>query len=465
MKYQMRKMCGVVSMLFVVLFYAIRARAAEQDVVGIVMAYDASDEYITGGAAVAMKMGDDLIYIFSADTIVSDNASYYVFVGEKQNYRVTYSGTSTETESALFKLTENASDAKFLDYESAYKGEEVTLHYVSKDGNLTERTLPITITGCEELEKRYIFDYSSSQEAVNEFKEAGFYLPAAVIDEYGSLVAMVMPSGDMVSYYVEMSRFSEGSGEDSGEIKGREDDPIPTAAPTEAPTPVPTPMPTPVPTPIPTPVPTPVPTPIPTPVPTPVPMTAPAPEPGGFPWGIVGGIIVLAGVAAGVSVFLFRTKKQKTDASQGDSNDERKEAGKSEITPIQPIEPTAPVEVLSDPVSPPIPEEKPKSVKLYLCCEGGAMDGRRYQITEDILLIGRDTSCNICYPTDTKGVSRKHCQIFWKNGVLMIMDLGSTSGTFIRGKGQIPANVPTAVKAGDIFYLGEKNNAFIIRME
>lgn len=92
------------------------------------------------------------------------------------------------------------------------------------------------------------------------------------------------------------------------------------------------------------------------------------------------------------------------------------------------------------------------------------MDGKRFPITQNILLIGRDPACNICYPADTKGVSRRHCQVFWKSGVLMIMDLGSTAGTFIRGKGQIAANVPTAVKAGDTFYLGEKKNAFVIRM-
>jgi len=148
------------------------------------------------------------------------------------------------------------------------------------------------------------------------------------------------------------------------------------------------------------------------------------------------------------------------------------------VAPTSPVSPTGPAEpevppymeglgpVVPERIEPVVidPQPQPKSSVLYLCCEGGALDGRRYPMSGTSLLIGRDPSCNICYPADTKGVSRRHCQIFWKNGVLHIMDLGSTSGTFIRGKGQIAANAPVPVNAGDTFYLGEKRNAFVIRM-
>lgn len=180
---------------------------------------------------------------------------------------------------------------------------------------------------------------------------------------------------------------------------------------------------------------------------------APAPAPkSGLPVDTIVGVAAVGAVAA-VAAVLFR----------------KKAGAKGSVPPAQPIAPTQPM----DPVPPTVPdiperiepvEIKAKSSVLYLCCEGGVLDGRRYPVGAATLLIGRDPSCNICYPADTRGVSRRHCQIFWRNGVLHIMDLGSTSGTFIRGKGQIMANAPVAVNAGDTFYLGEKRNAFVIRM-
>jgi len=170
----------------------------------------------------------------------------------------------------------------------------------------------------------------------------------------------------------------------------------------------------------------------------------------------IAAVVVAAGVLA--AVLLSRRKNSSGSAP----------APAQPIIPTQPavpIQPTAPVGT-PERIEPVViePQPKPGSSVLYLCCEGGPLDGRRYPVGTATMLIGRDPSCNICYPADTKGVSRRHCEIFWKNGVLNIMDLGSTSGTFIRGKGQITANVPVAVNAGDTFYLGEKRNAFVIRM-
>lgn len=195
--------------------------------------------------------------------------------------------------------------------------------------------------------------------------------------------------------------------------------------------------------------------------PTPAPTTGPGPGPNPpLSTETIAAIVISVILVVGGIVIFFK----------------KRNSGGSNIPvqpPVQPIAPTEPME----PIRPaqPVPDSperiepveikpQPKSSALYLCCEGGVMDGRRYPVGTTTILIGRDPSCNIRYPADTKGVSRRHCEIFWKNGVLNIMDLGSTSGTFIRGKGQITANAPVAVNAGDTFYLGEKRNAFVIRM-
>ena len=46
---------------------------------------------------------------------------------------------------------------------------------------------------------------------------------------------------------------------------------------------------------------------------------------------------------------------------------------------------------------------------------------------------------------------------------LMLMDLNSTSGTFIQGFGKLQPMQPVEVSAGSVFYIGEKKNAFVIK--
>lgn len=108
------------------------------------------------------------------------------------------------------------------------------------------------------------------------------------------------------------------------------------------------------------------------------------------------------------------------------------------------------------------PGNEAQSLPLFLYCDGGSLSGRSYPVTEKVMTIGRDPGCDIRYPADTKGVSRRHCQVCRKGGSLILTDTGSTSGTFLRGKGRLAVNVPTAIREGDIFYLGEKRNAFRI---
>ena len=92
------------------------------------------------------------------------------------------------------------------------------------------------------------------------------------------------------------------------------------------------------------------------------------------------------------------------------------------------------------------------------------MTGQQYAIPDSgKMLIGRSVEANIRYPADTKGVSRNHCQVYWNNGSLQVMDLGSTSGTFLRGKGQLVPNTPVALTDGSTIYLGSKSVAINVR--
>ena len=43
------------------------------------------------------------------------------------------------------------------------------------------------------------------------------------------------------------------------------------------------------------------------------------------------------------------------------------------------------------------------------------------------------------------------------------MDLESSYGTYLEGKGKLLPNVPMELNVGDTFYLGDKNNGFTMR--
>lgn len=89
-------------------------------------------------------------------------------------------------------------------------------------------------------------------------------------------------------------------------------------------------------------------------------------------------------------------------------------------------------------------------------------DGRRIVIPADGVVIGRDPSvCTLCMPTDTKGVSRKHCQLTIVNNTVMLTDLGSSMGTFADGN-RLEANKALGLGIGRTFWLGGAQNTFTI---
>lgn len=174
-------------------------------------------------------------------------------------------------------------------------------------------------------------------------------------------------------------------------------------------------------------------------------------------------LFVMALIAIGVTVFILVSKKRK----QGRPNPAVPAApsAASGISPaIEEIEETRPI----DDIGPTLPVEKPEAApvqtkKLYLSARGGYMDGRIYPVGKEGIRVGRDISNEIHYPKETRGVSRTHCQLYWDEGRLMIMDCNSTSGTFVKGVGPLQPMKPVELKEGDIFYAGEKNNGFQVK--
>ena len=92
---------------------------------------------------------------------------------------------------------------------------------------------------------------------------------------------------------------------------------------------------------------------------------------------------------------------------------------------------------------------------------GGYFSGRRLKVSGRPLVLGRDPArCSAVYPSDTKGISGLHCQVSLSGNEVILMDCGSTYGTFLAGGQRLKANIPYKLQRGDTFYLAEPKNTF-----
>ena len=178
----------------------------------------------------------------------------------------------------------------------------------------------------------------------------------------------------------------------------------------------------------------------------------PAPAPSSGNGGLIVAVVVMAVVilAGGGAAVFFLIRKNKSKSPQSGITG-------SNISYQQPVSPQAPRRDASSGQ-----QHGRGSQGIRLIAVGGYMDGRTYPVDGNEITFGRDVSATVCFPADAKGVSRQHCRIFWQNGTLMLMDSGSSYGTYTQA-GKLQPMKPVPVKSGDVFYIGEKKNCFKIQ--
>lgn len=102
------------------------------------------------------------------------------------------------------------------------------------------------------------------------------------------------------------------------------------------------------------------------------------------------------------------------------------------------------------------------SAPTALMGQSGPMNGCRFPLQGGSLCVGRDSSCcAIIFPNGTPGVSAVHCQLICQDGAWVLMDMGSTYGTFLNGEKLAPST-PYPLNPGDRFWLGQADNSFAV---
>lgn len=193
-------------------------------------------------------------------------------------------------------------------------------------------------------------------------------------------------------------------------------------------------------------------------------------------------VIIVMAVVAGVLLVLVLVNKGKRASSGKKSSPviSKPDSGVSEtfhtydssaVIPVQPpadppVEPPVqpPVQPPQPPVQPlppVVPPVQPAPAQFCLVGVKGHYAGRKIPVDKP-MQIGRHPASDIPFPSDTPGVSNRHCTVAPRANGLVIMDLGSTYGTFNTSGTQLSPNQKYLVHNGDTIMIGNAQQTFKI---
>lgn len=100
---------------------------------------------------------------------------------------------------------------------------------------------------------------------------------------------------------------------------------------------------------------------------------------------------------------------------------------------------------------------------LSLECVSGELAGQSYTIQSGrTFTIGRGQQNNIQYSDGAKGISRSHCSVTFDGRNAVVVDLGSSHGTFFANGAKFQPQMRNPMNNGDTFYLASPKNTFRI---
>lgn len=101
----------------------------------------------------------------------------------------------------------------------------------------------------------------------------------------------------------------------------------------------------------------------------------------------------------------------------------------------------------------------PSKVSALLCTDG-YFAGNSFPITGSVTL-GRDPKrCQIVFPENAPGISSLHCELIPDGSRILLIDRGSTYGTFLSDGSKLAPNEPRPLSVGDTFSFADHKNRF-----
>ena len=111
-----------------------------------------------------------------------------------------------------------------------------------------------------------------------------------------------------------------------------------------------------------------------------------------------------------------------------------------------------------------MPVQQGQPVPQQLCCTCGQFAGAKFPIGGKIAL-GRDPArCQIVFDGGAQGISSLHCEIVRTPSGILLIDKGSTYGTYLKSNGRkLNAGESIPLRSGDAFYLADTKNEFFVQ--
>lgn len=426
---------------FFMMVIGICSLAAQEDYVFYIVGENAS-EMVTFGVAVVIENNGSYYAITTMDVVDSSAETYHIWNDDEHSYEVDFTGRGfSEYGLGMFAFRDQVPpETKILGLAGAFQGQTADLLYLDTEVTMASRKLRITGAQAGKSEQLTLlgWEFASEGENVQEI----FCFPLFVMDDQNGLVGLIIDSGELISFHTDVNAFygqgSSGETKEAEETSGASGRERRRERGNETGTEIETKI---------------------------EPETA-----GGSKTDIPGDdgleadkkwLYLLGAVgAAFVGVVIV---KNKTGSSSKSAPTDPILPDSVRSAPIPP-DPVRPVPIPPGPVpSGPIPAA-PDQARASLTGTSGIMQGRTYPIGSQGVSIGREAFCGIRFPEDTKGISRNHCKLYWnEKGVLMIMDCGSSYGTYLTNYGKLQDHRPVPVKNGDMFCLGSEKNTFVIR--
>ena len=107
----------------------------------------------------------------------------------------------------------------------------------------------------------------------------------------------------------------------------------------------------------------------------------------------------------------------------------------------------------------PTPAPASNPVSYRLTGQDGFFTSRQFPLSRE-LRIGRSSTNDVVYPADTSGISSNHCILIPQADGVLLMDLGSTYGTYLANGTKLIPNQKYLLKRGDAFCLGSRKQLF-----